>query len=612
MSRTTSVSVSDNPSSMPGEWLERIRAANDVGEYLTAFDFATEALNVHPSDLRLQYQMVLALARAGATNQAIETLASSRLEARAGSADVAMQEDIAALRARLAKDQALDVVEPDRAARAAVAAELYEGVYQRLHRPYACINAATMRLIAGDRVRAADLAKKAWDLCRRAEPETDDDRYWHAATEAEAALHLGNQNALRDALNRAATYRSGRLASVAATRKQLQLICQYNGIDPTVLELLAIPMVIHYAGHRISPPGQPGQFPAEAEASVTQAIRAHLDQERVGFGYGSLAGGADILFAEALLDRGAELHVVLPFAVEQFKRLSVESCGESWPARFEDCLRAATSVVYATRGQYLGDDSLFDYSARVAMGRALIRSSFLTAPLTQVVVWDGKDPQGRAGTAVDVTTWRRGGRVTHVIPVEGTADEPPGTAGPALAPRRHLRAMLFGDIHGYSALTEAEIPTFVASLMGGLGATLDRFGESVLLRNTWGDALYVVLRDVQAAARCSLALQTTMRELNLAQIGLPDGLGLRIGAHVGPVFEGWDPVIRQHAFYGTEVTRTARIEPRTPEGEVYVTDAFAALLVLDDDQTMRCEYVGHIPTAKDYGVLPMYVLKRRC
>jgi hypothetical protein len=592
-----------------GDWLGRIHGAMDRGEYLTAFDLATEAVGVYPADLPLQYQMILALARAGATNQALQALESSRLEERSGTADVALQEDIAALRARLAKDQALAVTGPERAVRAAVAAGLYETIYRRLHRSYTCINAATMWLVAGDEARAAELAQQARDLCRRSEPQTDNDRYWQAATEAEAALHLGDQSGLREALDRAATHRHGQLASVAATRKQLLLICEHKGIDPSVLEPLAIPMVIHYGGHRISPSGQPGRFAADSEAIVAQAIRAHLEYEHVGFGYGSLAGGADILFAEALLDRGGELHVVLPFATEEFKQISVEPSGESWLARFDQCLGAATSVTYATRGQYLGDDSLFDYCAKVAMGQALIRSSFLTAPVAQVVAWDRKQPEGPAGTAVDVATWQRGGRVTHVIPVEGTAEDPARTAN--AASHRRLKAMLFGDVKGYSTLTEAEIPTFVSSLMGRLAATLDRFEDAILLQNTWGDGLYVVLRDVRAAARCTLALQETMRDLDLAEAGLPESLGLRIGAHVGPVFEGWDPVMKQPAFYGTEVTRTARIEPRTPEGEVYVTDSFAALLALDDDQTMSCQYVGHIPTAKNYGVFPMYVLKRR-
>jgi adenylate cyclase len=57
--------------------------------------------------------------------------------------------------------------------------------------------------------------------------------------------------------------------------------------------------------------------------------------------------------------------------------------------------------------------------------------------------------------------------------------------------------------------------------------------------------------------------------------------------------------------------RTARIEPRTPEGDVYVTDPFAALLTLEDETALTCEYVGHIPTAKGFGTFPMYVLKPR-
>ena len=40
-------------------------------------------------------------------------------------------------------------------------------------------------------------------------------------------------------------------------------------------------------------------------------------------GYGQLACGADILIAEALLDRGGELHVVLPFAEEDSSSLQL-------------------------------------------------------------------------------------------------------------------------------------------------------------------------------------------------------------------------------------------------------------------------------------------------
>ena len=62
---------------------------------------------------------------------------------------------------------------------------------------------------------------------------------------------------------------------------------------------------------------------------------------------------------------------------------------------------------------------------------------------------------------------------------------------------------------------------------------------------------------------------------------------------------------------GTHISRTARIEPVTPPGAVYVTEPFAAALELAGCTDLRCDYVGHMPAAKDYGRLRMYRLLRR-
>ncbi|MGH9013678.1 MAG: TRAFs-binding domain-containing protein [Acidimicrobiia bacterium] len=595
------------------EWLVRIRGTMARGEYLVAFDEAVEATRAYSDDVSLQYQMVLALARAGASDQALEALESSGLEPRAAGAAVGLQEDVATLRARLAKDRALTVGGKERRAGARRAAELYELIYERFHRPYSCINAATMWLVAGDDTRAATLARAARALWEQADVDGSADAYWQAATDAEAALHLDDYDAAGEALERAAGEAGGDLAAVATTRKQLLLVCEIRGIDPTVLTALAVPTVIHYGGHMVAPPGQPGGFPAEAEGRVSDAIRDHLESQRVGVGFGSLACGADILFAEALLARGAELRVLLPFAEEEFKRVSVARGGARWTARFDRCLRKATSVTWATDGEYLGDDSLFEYCARLAMGHALIRATFLTASVEQVVVWDGQRAAGDAGTAADVEAWRATGCRTHVIAVEG-GDEPTtvGTDGSrAPSSARVLRAMLFADVKGFSTLPDSRMAAFLDNVMAPLAVTLEGFDDHILYRNTWGDGLYVVLDDVSAAAQCALALQDTMKSLRPGRVGLPEHLGLRIGAHAGPVFEAEDPVRREPNFYGVEVTRTARIQPRTPEGDVYVTDPFAALVALEAAHDLSCQYVGHIPTAKDYGTFPMYVLKRR-
>ena len=84
---------------------------------------------------------------------------------------------------------------------------------------------------------------------------------------------------------------------------------------------------------------------------------------------------------------------------------------------------------------------------------------------------------------------------------------------------------------------------------------------------------------------------------------------LRVGAHLGPVYPIFDPVLATPAFMGSHVSRTARIEPVAPPGDVYVTEQFAAALVLESSR-FECRYVGHVPAAKDYGRLRMYRLGR--
>jgi adenylate cyclase len=71
-----------------------------------------------------------------------------------------------------------------------------------------------------------------------------------------------------------------------------------------------------------------------------------------------------------------------------------------------------------------------------------------------------------------------------------------------------------------------------------------------------------------------------------------------------------DPVLGMPSFTGSHVSRTARIEPVTPPGSIFVTEQFAASLLVLAPKRYRCDYVGHMPAAKDYGRLRMYRLRR--
>jgi class 3 adenylate cyclase len=137
---------------------------------------------------------------------------------------------------------------------------------------------------------------------------------------------------------------------------------------------------------------------------------------------------------------------------------------------------------------------------------------------------------------------------------------------------------------------------------------LDRHAADVHFKNTWGDGIYVVLTDTPSAAACALDLQEAMRAVDLDAHNLPPHLALRLSGHVGPVFPVHEPVIGVDTFIGTHISRTARVEPVTPAGAVYVTEPFSAALTLAHDRH-TCDYVGHLPAAKDFGRLRMYRLR---
>jgi class 3 adenylate cyclase len=605
----------------PADWLLETKRYEREGELLQAYDIARQGLAKYPNDLALKHRAVLCLASTQATSQAAELFTKVRLDlsdSELASLPPGLRMDIPCLNARLRKDEALASSGEKRWAKLREAAGLYESCFRREAAAsdpeayYPATNAATLRLLAGDREPAAVLAREtvAW---LNARPERQD--YYELVSAAEAHLVLGNLGMAGELMRLArekihgtaiADYRA-----LAATIRQLRLVIDANGLDPSILTALAPPRVLHYSGHIIGRPGMPGRFPADQEQRVREEIEQRLQAANIGFAYGSLAAGADILFAEALLKRGVILNVVLPFDEREFIEESVLPSGSIWVKRYKDCLGKATTVRYATKDRYLGDDQLFAYCSQLAMGLALLAARYLATKAEQIVVWDGEAPAGLAGTAVDVANWRRSGRPSARINVMGT-----GADGANSAPRqvggRRTRAMLFGDIHGYSKMTDIQLPVFVDKVLGRLAAVLDPYEAQgdLLLANTWGDALYLVFDDAGKAAGCALELQEAMASIDLAAIGLPEYLALRIGVHLGPVYSAREPILKRVNYFGAHVSRAARIEPVTPEGCVYVTETLAAVLAIHNADQFQCQYVGMTRAAKRYGTMRMFLLHR--
>jgi hypothetical protein len=287
-------------------WREAVREAERQGELLAAFDAAERGLVEHPSDRWLQHRAVLALARAGSTEEA------QRRFREYGLGDVET-EDARALEARLEKDVGLAATGDRRCAYAERAAGLYDAVFESTGGYYSGINAATMYLVAGEEQKSRALAAQVLALARRA----TDDPYYAAATEAEAQLLLGEVDAARDALVRAAALAHGDYAAIATTRRQIRLVCTALGVGENLIEALPVPEVVHYCGHRITP-GSEGRFRAADEAAVTTRIRAAIAARSIGHGYGSMDSGAELLCGDAILERGSDVLVVFSLVQVEF------------------------------------------------------------------------------------------------------------------------------------------------------------------------------------------------------------------------------------------------------------------------------------------------------
>jgi adenylate cyclase len=67
-------------------------------------------------------------------------------------------------------------------------------------------------------------------------------------------------------------------------------------------------------------------------------------------------------------------------------------------------------------------------------------------------------------------------------------------------------------------------------------------------------------------------------------------------------------VTRTRLWYGGEVNRTARIEPITPVGDVYCTEAFAAALLVEGCNDCTFSSIGPQRLAKGFGEVELYRL----
>jgi class 3 adenylate cyclase len=574
----------------PEQRAASVRAALARGDLLGAYDeVVRRGDTAHPE---LNYLEVLTLARLGDTERGLRLYDDYRLEEMGGV-------DPLSLKARLLKDQAFDAgtPDPDRLLQACL---LYAQVYQRTKSSYPAINAATLAKIAG-RPRLARM------LARQVVKETASERrsgYFSLATLAEALAVLGDVAGARDALERAMQAPDADVGARSTTVLQLQRLIAAEGENhgmESLLELIEPPKVAMFCGNIFV--GGP-----ELEAGLAIRMREVIEREDVGFAYGALAAGSDILIAELLLERGAEVHVVLPFAEPDFLEQSVAPAGASWVARYHAITAKAASMTFASNMSYMGEMEQFAYGSKVTMGMARLRARQLHSEAIQLVIVEERGDRTLSGS--DIGAWQAtGGRSEVVIA--------PALTRPVMPPpppksdvERGVYGLMFTDYPGFSKLDERALPLFWEDVMVRAARTLEGHGDVIRQGNTWGDAIFAVFQDAPTAAGAALDLCEELKKVDCKALGVREGTAMRIALHYGPTYSGYDPVTRRTTYYGSEVSRAARIEPVTPSGAVYVTEPFAAVLEMQKDHPFDCNYVGKIALPKGYGIYPLYRLTR--
>ena len=586
-----------------------------------AYDLIRDALRHHSEDPELTYLAALSLAR-GKNAQAAERTATDLLSRK--ELPLPVRADTLSLLGRLLKEKCRTAQDAERRELASRSATAYEQAFHVNPVPFPAINAASMWRLAGDLDRsqffALEVLKQTESLVGHVRKAED---YWTMATLGEANLLLDRQDAARAFYASAVRIAANRVGDIASMQQQVLLLADVVPGAKAILDEFQTGTVVVFSGHLIDhqereDQGLAPRFPRETalEATVREQIRKQLRERNCRVGYSSAACGSDLLFAEEALARGMELHIVLPFALEDFYRTSVDfgdPAMAGWRERCDAVLAAAAEVSYATRERYLDDNLLFRFANHVLQGLAINRAAELnTEPIALAVL--STDVGAMGGTRDFIETWQKLGLATEIIALE--AERSTETKLVRVSPReeaghRELKAMLFADVRGFSKLQEEQTLKFFYHFLKTVADCLDSSSSAPIFKNTWGDGLFLVFEDPPACADFAITLCERIATTDFALFGLPTDMAVRIGIHTGPVFRHMDPVLLKENFCGSHVNRAARIEPVTMPGCVYASEQMASLLALSATGRFRCEYVGKEELAKSFDNCSLFHVLRK-
>ncbi|WP_428310760.1 TRAFs-binding domain-containing protein [Hydrocarboniphaga sp.] len=553
--------------------LAQAEAAMRDGNDLRCHDLLSRALKRGLRSRRMEYLRILALANVGGTRLAMEHYRSLVLLPQE------LDEDWLALHGRLEKDLGLANSGDEAVAHFLRAAEAYADSFRRWHGPYSGINAATMLLMAGRPAPARELAQQVQERLAELQPERELEQFFHLVSGAEAALHLGNQTLCRERLAQANQRCVNDVVRRGRTLQQLRRLCRKLQVDPALLEPLRMPPLMLLRRRPDSGAG------VDDEAALE--LRIEADIPRGALVFMPLLDRVDLAIAALLLERGVHLYPTLSQPAAEARASWNAQWGEATAQRLGEVLARAQRVAIVPG--FLDDE--VPWRAHQLACTALGAS--LQTALRLGCEWRSAWIERR-----QTRVFCRPGQVGEYV------------EGPVPAAGRRMVGVLFADFVGFGRIADTDMPRFWREIMGTMSTRLGHYGRKVLHSATWGDALHVVTCDATTAAEIAADILSAL-EAQRRQRGVAAQLELRVAAHYAPAFEDVDALRGTPVFYGSQISFAARIEPVTPPGTVFGSDAFVAQLMLESPERFSAEYAGELELAKKFGAHPLFAVHRR-
>lgn len=601
----------------------------DVGEPLVAHDVLAKGLEYAPGNVRMRQLLALALARSGATRRAngiAETLYGE------GHGDG----ETLGILARTHKDLSEHATDPrERLQELARAHMIYAEAYTsaiadgRLDDAiYTGTNAAATGSLLGEKDRPREIAAGVRKLCFDRLRKGDD--YWAIASLGEAAIILGDLEEARAWYERATALSRGNFGNLSSTRRNARLLAEHLCAERALFDhCFGVPEILAFTGLLTRGPDEfRFCYAVSEEDRLREALARKLQQYPNKIGYCGATSALDIVFAEQMLKQDSECNLVLPCELERFEAVCVAPNAEpKWLERFRYVVEHARRITVAGDDLTPVDSVGAEYTNLMQVGVAKLRAEMLDTKLVPIAVQHGGGGRATAADALFVCRWRALGiepqivDVSHALSGEGAGTAASvatteranvaGTTAQELHFPRRIAAIFVADVRGYSQLTEDQIQHFVLHFVGAVGDMIKALPNPPVEKNRWGDALIFIFASVGDAGRFALDLVDRMTNARWDEMGLPDNLRVRVALHAGPVYCCTDAVTGLPTFTGVHVTRAARIEPIAPPGQVYASEAFAALSAASPgDSGFACDYVGQTPLAKGFGTFPTYHVRR--